>query len=164
MVPGLADRILVWSYSDTNAYTFEGYDWCSADSFGPLHLLVSQFIRNQLDLFYAEFSEWFNLAEFPDVEDQVQPSEVAVFLKTAGAPDADFSSIESYDCFSGLCAVIRHRLDQGSLEQIKLAAELFSWTIELGLSCCDTDARAVIRVGSAEDVALLARADSKPTS
>ena len=66
---------------------------------------------------------------------------------------SDFSSIESYDCFSGLCAVIRHRLDQRSLEQIKLAAELFNWTIEFGLFSCDTNARASIRVGSAEDVA-----------
>jgi hypothetical protein len=84
----------------------------------------------------------------------LQPSEVAVFLKAAGAPDdADFSSIENYDCFSGLCAAIRQRLDQRSLEEIKLAAELFNWTIDFGLSCCDTNASAVIRVGSAEEVA-----------
>ena len=47
----------------------------------------------------------------------------------------------------------RHRLDQRSLEQIKLAAELFNWTIDFGLSCCDTNAQAVIRVGSVEEVA-----------
>jgi hypothetical protein len=153
MTPGLADRILVWSYSDTTAYTLESCDWCSTDSFGPL-LSASQFIRDQLDLFYSEFSGWFNLAEFPDVMEQLQPSEVAVFLKAAGAPDdTDFSSIENYDCFSGLCAVIRHRLDQRSLEQIKLAAELFNWTIDCGLSCYETNARCVIRIGSAEEVA-----------
>jgi len=78
-----------------------------------------------------------------------------MFLKAAGAAteDADFSSIENYDCFSGLCAVIRHRLDQRSLEQIKLAAELFNWTIDFGLDSCDTNAHAVLRVGSVEDVA-----------
>jgi len=113
MAPGLADRILVWSYSDTDACTLESCDWYSADSFGHFRLSASQFIGDQLDLFYAEFSEWFNLAEFPDVEEQLQPSEVAVFLKAAGAPDdADFSSIENYDCFLGLRAVIHYRLDQ----------------------------------------------------
>jgi hypothetical protein len=154
MAPGLADRIIVWSYSDTDAYTLESCDLSSADSLGALHLLASQFIRDQLDLFYAEFSEWFNLAEFPDVEEQLQPSEVAAFLKAAGAPDdSDFRSIENYDCFCGLRAVIRHRLDQHSFEEIKLAAELFNWTIDFGLSGCDTNACAVIRIGSAEEVA-----------
>jgi hypothetical protein len=107
-----------------------------------------------LSLFYGEFWEWFNLAEFPGVLEQLEPSEVAVFLKAAGAPDdADFTSSENYDCFSGLRAVIRHRLDQRSIEQIKLAAELFNWTIECGMDLCDTKACAVIRVGSAEEVA-----------
>ena len=153
MAPGLA-QILVWSYSDTDAYTLESCDLYNADSLDYLRLGASQFIRDQLDLFYAVFSEWFNLAEFPDVLEQLQPPEVAVFLKAAGAPeDTDFRSVTNYDCFSGLRAVIRHRLDQGSLEQIKLAAELFNWTIDFGLSCCDTKACVVIRVGSAEEVA-----------
>ncbi len=47
---------------------------------------------------------------------------------------------------------IRHRLDQQSLEQIKLAAELFNWTIDFGLFCCDTKACAVIRIGSVVEV------------
>jgi hypothetical protein len=150
----LADRILVWSYSYTDAYTLESCDCYTADSFGHACISVSEFIRSQLSLFYEQFSEWFNLAEFPDVLEQLKPSEVAVFLKTAGAPDgADFGSIESYDCFSGLRAVIRHRLDQRSLEQIKLAAELFNWTIDCGLDRCDTNACAVIKVGSPEEVA-----------
>src|SRR6266851_7185531 len=137
MTRGLADRILVWSYSDTEVYTLESCDWYSVDSYEQLHLSASQFIGNQLDIFYAEFSEWFNLAEFPDVEQQLQASEVAVFLQAAGAPDAaDFSSIEDCNCFSGLCAVIRQRLVQRSLEQIKLAAELFNWTIARGLARC----------------------------
>ena len=152
--PELADRILVWWYSETAAYTMESCEWYSPDSFGPLSFSVAQFIQGQLNSFYAEFSEYFNLAEFPDVDEQFEPSEAAVFLKAAGAPDdADFSAIENYDCFSGLCAVIRHRLDQRSLEQIKLAAELFNWTIDCGLFCHDTNAHAVIRVGSVEDVA-----------
>jgi hypothetical protein len=154
MVPGLAARILVWSYSDSNAYTLESCDMCDADSFGHLRLSASQFIRHQLELFYAEFSEWFNVAEFPDVEEQLQPPERAVFLQAAKAPDnADFRSIGNYDCFSGLRAVIHHRLDQQSLEQIKLAAKLFNWTIDFGLDCCDTNACAVIRFGTAEEVA-----------
>jgi hypothetical protein len=114
---------------------------------------VSQFINDQLDEFYADFSEWFNMAEFPDVEDQLLPCEAAVFLKGAGAPEAaDFDSIENYDCFSGLCAVIRHRLAQKSLEQIELAGELFNWTIDFGLFCCDTKACAVIRIGSVVEI------------
>ena len=36
---------------------------------------------------------------------------------------------------------------------IKLAAELFNWTIECGLDLADTKAQAVIRVGSIEEVA-----------
>ncbi len=82
------------------------------------------------------------------------PSETAVFLKAAGAPDgADFSSIENYDCFSGLRGVIRHRLDQRSLEQIKLAAELFNWTIDCGLFLAEGNAKAVLRIGPVEEVA-----------
>ena len=154
MPPGLADWILVWRYSETVAYTQENCDWHAPDSFGHLHFAVAQFIQVQLDGFYAEFSESFNLAEFPDVLEQLKPSEVAVFLKAAGAPDrANFRSIKNYDCFSGLCAVIRHRLDQRSLEELKLAAELFTWTIDFGLSLCDTAAHAVLRVGSVEHVA-----------
>jgi hypothetical protein len=151
---GLADRMVVWTYSDTDAYTLETCDWYSIDSFEHLHFLASQFIGEHLDSFCTQFSEWFNCAEFPDVEQQLQASEVAVFLNAAGAPNtAAFSSIENYDCFSGLCAVIRQRVVQRSLEQIKLAVELFNWTIDFGLSRCDTKARAVIRVGSAADVA-----------
>lgn len=153
MAPPQPDRILVWSYSNTDAYTLEYCDWYTPDSFWHLHFSVNQFINDQLDEFYAEFSEWFNMAEYPDVAEQLMASETAVFLKGAEAPEnADFDSIENYDCFSGLRAVVRHRLDQRSLEQIKLAAELFNWTIDFGLSCCDTRARAVVRVGSVAEV------------
>jgi hypothetical protein len=154
MGPGTPDRILVWSYSYTDAATLESCDWYTADSLWHFHLSVSQFINLELREFYAEFSEWFNVADFPDVGEQLLESETAVFLKGAGAPEnADFDSVENYDCFSGLCAVIRHRLDQRSLEQIKLAAELFNWIIYFGLFCCDTKAWAIIRVGSIVDVA-----------
>jgi len=154
MAPEPPDRILVWSYSNTDGYTLEYCDWYTPDSIWHLHFSVSQFINDQLDEFYADFSEWFNMAEFPDVEEQLLPSEPTVFLQGAGAPaDADFDSIENYDCFSGLRAVIRHRLDQRSLEQIKEAAELFNWTIDFGLFCCDTKARAILRVGSIGEVA-----------
>jgi len=150
----LESRILVWSLSETGAYTLESCDWRSADSIEYIRLSASQFIENQLDLFYGLFSEWFNLAEFPDVKWQLEPSETAVFLKAAGAPDdTDFRSIENYDCFSSFCAVIRHRLDQRSLGQIKLAAELFNWTIDCGLFLADTKAHAELRVGSVEEVA-----------
>jgi len=152
--PELTDRILVWSLSDTDAYTLESCDWCSADSIGNVYFLTSQFIERQLELFYGLFSERFKLAEFPDVGEQMESFEVTVFLKAAGAPsDADFSSIENYDCFSGLRAVIHHRLEQRSLEQIKLAAELFNWTIECGLYLADTNSQAVIRVGFVAEVA-----------
>jgi hypothetical protein len=96
MAPGLAARILVWAYSDSNAYTLESCDLYKSDSFVELRLSASQFLQDQLDIFYfySAFSEWFNVAEFPDVEEKLQPSEVAVFLKAPGAPDhADFRSI-----------------------------------------------------------------------
>lgn len=154
MIPELEDRILVWWYSETDAYTHEHCDSFAPASFGHLHFTVAQFITSQLDEFYSGFSEWFNLAEFPDVLEQLEEPEVAVFLKAAGATDCtDFESIQKYDCFSGLCAVIRHRLDQRSLDQLKLAAELFNWTIEFGLFHCDTTGHATIKVGSAADVA-----------
>jgi hypothetical protein len=51
---------------------------------GHLHISASQLIENQLSLLNGEFWEWLNLAEFPDVEEQLQPSEVAVFLKAPG--------------------------------------------------------------------------------
>jgi hypothetical protein len=152
--PELENRILVWSLSKTDADTFEGCDWYRPDAFGSLHYAVRKFILDSLNCFYAEFSEWFNLAEYPDVLEQLQPPDVALFLKAAEAPDStDFTTIENYDCFSGLCAVIRHRLEQRSLDQIKLAAELFNWTIDCGLFLADTKAQAVLRVGSVEEVA-----------
>jgi len=159
MTSGLADRVLCWSYSDTNAYTLENCDWYSSNSIEQLHFWAKQFIEVQLNEFYADFSEWFNFADFPDVEEQLEPSEKAVFLKAAGAPDDwapdpdDASSMGNYDSFSGLRVVICHRLDQRSLEQTKMAAELFNWTIEFGLFCCDASAHAVVRVGSVEEVA-----------
>src|SRR5580704_16742684 len=103
MIPALADRILVCSYSDTDAYTLEYCDWYSADQLSHLHFSASEFINDQLNEFYAEFSEWFNLAEYPDIAEQFEPSEVAVFLTAAGAPsDTDFRAIGDYDSFSGL--------------------------------------------------------------
>ena len=154
MAPELSDRILVWSFSNTDSYTLETCDWYSTDSIGSVYLSASQFIEEELDNFYADFSDWFNLAEFPDIEEQLEPSEVMVFLKAAGAPDdTDFSSKENHDCFSGLRGVIRHRLDQRSLDQIKLAAEMFNWTIDCGLFLADTDAKAILRVGPVEEVA-----------
>jgi hypothetical protein len=153
MAPGLADRIIVWSYSDNGAYTFESCYWYSPDSFGPIQASASHFIEDQLYGLYASFSEYLNLAEFPDVEEQLEPSEMEIFLKAVNAPDDTvFCSID-YDCFPGLCAVIRHRLEQRSMEHIKLAAELFNGTMAFGLFFCDNNPNAVIRIGSAEDVA-----------
>lgn len=159
MAQGLADRILVWSYIDTGAYTQESCESYGPESFGHIHFAVAELIKNQLNELYAEFSEWFNLAEFPDVEERLETSEKAVFLKAAGAPDNwvpdpdNAGSIGNHDSFSGLCAVIDHRLDQRSLEQLKEAVDLFNWTIEAGLFCCDTPVQAVIRVGTVVDVA-----------
>jgi hypothetical protein len=154
MKPELADRILVWCYSETIAYTRETCDWYAPASFGEMHFEVAHFIQSQLDEFYAEFSEWFNLAEFPDVLEQLKPSEFPVFLKAAGAPDEiDDSSIDNYDCFSGLCAVIRHRLGLRSFEELKLAAELFNWAIDCALFLCDTTGHAIIKLGCVADVA-----------
>jgi hypothetical protein len=154
MAPELADRILVWSFSNTDSYTLETCDWYSTASIGSVYLSTSEFIEKELANFYADFSDWFNLAEFPDVDEQLEPSEVMVFLKAAGAPDdTDCISMKNHDCFSGLRGVIRHRLDQRSLDQIKLAAKLFNWTIDCGLFLADTNSKAVLRVGPVEEVA-----------
>jgi hypothetical protein len=149
----LNDLILVWSLSATDAYTLERCDWYSVDSF-QLHCSVAQFIRDQLDLVYSQFSEWLNLAEFPDAVEQLRKDEIGLFLKAAGAPDgSDRCGIEHYDCFAGLRAVILDRLEKGTPEQMKMAAELFNWTIECGLFPSETNARAEIRLGATAEVA-----------
>jgi hypothetical protein len=151
----LADRTLVWSYRDINGDTLESCYSYNSDQFGDLHFAASQFIGDQLDQFYAEFSEWFNLADFPDVVEQMEASEVPVFIRVAGFVEDDDSSTEYCDSFSGLRAVIRRRVDQFSFEQIKMAAALFNWTIDFGLDLCDAQASAEIRIGSVEEVAPL---------
>jgi hypothetical protein len=148
----LADRTLVWSYRDINGYTLESCKWYNSDQFRDLHFAAGKFIRDQLSQFYAEFSEWFNLADFPDVVEQMEASEVPVFIRVAGFA-GDGSTIEYCDSFSGLRAVIRCRIDQFSLEQIKMAAALFNWTIDFGLDLCDAHASAEIQIGSVEEVA-----------
>src|SRR5471030_130634 len=107
----LADRTLVWSYRDINGYTLESCKWYNSDQFRDLHFAAGKFIRDQLSQFYAEFSEWFNLADFPDVVEQMEASEVPVFIRVAGFA-GDGSTIEYCDSFSGLRAVIRCRIDQ----------------------------------------------------
>ena len=105
--PRLRDRVLVWSLSDTDAYTLECLDWYDAGSLSNVQILTAQFIEGQLDLFGGLFGESFSLAEYPDVLDQLQPPEIALFLKAADAPeDTDFSSVGDYDCYSGLCSII----------------------------------------------------------
>ena len=49
--------------------------------------------------------------------------------------------------------MIRLRIEQFSLEQIKMAAALFNWTIDFGLDLCDAHASAEIQIGSVEEVA-----------
>jgi hypothetical protein len=63
--------------------------------------------------------------------------------------------LENYDCFSGLLAVIRHRLAQATIGQLKQAAQLFNWTVESGLFLCDcdADAGATVCVGKPIEVA-----------
>jgi hypothetical protein len=154
MADGPLSRILVWAYCHTDAYHFESLDWYPPESFAILRSSVAQIVNDHLSELYADLSEWFNLADFPDVLDQFIPSETPLFLSAAGAPiDTDVSSVEDYDCFSGLCAVIRHRIKQESLEQVKSAAELFNWTIDFGLLTSETGASSVIKVGSVEEVA-----------
>ncbi len=77
-----------------------------------------------------------------------------LFAHCSTSSDSGASSVPGeVHRFSGLFAVIRHRLDQRSLDQLKLAAELFKWTIEFGLFLCDTTGHATIKVGSGADVA-----------
>ena len=57
MAPRLTDRIFVWSFGDTDAYTVENCDWCSTDSIGHVYFLASQFIKDRFAIFYGEFSE-----------------------------------------------------------------------------------------------------------
>jgi hypothetical protein len=144
---------MVWSYSYLEGETFETLDWYSPESILDMSFSVAQIIEAQLYAFYGQFSECFNLADFPDVLYYLPPSERPLFLSAAGVPvDTDAHSVGNYDCFSGLCAVIRHRIKQRSLEQVKSAAELFNWTIDFGLLTCETKSSAVVKVGSVAEV------------
>jgi hypothetical protein len=148
MVPEPGDRILLWSLSVTDAYTLESCGWFHPDSFGSLHVSVSEFVRAQLDTFYAGHSEYFNLAEYPDLVEQLLPSEMPIFRAAAGVPeDANLGSIADFDTFRGLRHVIPRRLECSSLEELELAADLFNWTIDSGLFLSGTDSRGAIRVG-----------------
>jgi hypothetical protein len=158
MAGELADRTLAWSYihNAETPYTVERFDSYALDQSAHFYYEMSKFIRDGLDELYAEYSEEFNLADYPDVEGFLSPTETNVFLKGAGAADiADVRSINNHDRLPGLFAVIRHRLDQRSLEQIKSAADLFNWTIACGLAGCDSNSCAVVRVGSVEEIAPL---------
>jgi hypothetical protein len=148
------DQAIVWAHSDTAAFNYEFCDWFRSDSIAQLHTAATTLINDQLHELYAQFSEELNLAEFPDVEEQLSPSEAAVFRKAAGAHlDTDSQRLEHSDCFTGLCTVIRQRLEQPSLAQIKGAAELFNWTMDSGLACCDGNPNAIVRVGNVKEVA-----------
>ncbi len=151
-----ADDIVVWGYCKTNVSTLEICEWHDSLSFERLQTSVAQFIEYALRELYADFSEWFNLAEYPDVLETFDPSEKAVFLRAAGAPDdiADFD-LGNCDCFSGLLAVIRQQLASRSISQLREAAKLFNWTVESGLFLCDSDAGATVYLGYPSEVAPL---------
>ena len=153
MAPELADRILVWTLSDADAYTLESCDWFNPHALGSLRSL-SDFIHTQLDAFYGAYSEYFNLAEYPDVAEQLQPTEITIFRSAAGVPeDAPSDSIADYGTYHGLRTVILRRLELGTLKGMQLAADLFNWTIDFGLFLSETDAQGVIRVGPVGRVA-----------
>jgi hypothetical protein len=154
MAPRLADDFVVWAYSKTSVCTHEICEWYDSLSFEDLHISVAEFIEHEIRERYQDFSEWFNLAEYPDVLELFEPSEKMVFLRAAAAPDdADRCNLENYDCFSVLLAVIRHRLAQATIDQLKQAAQLFNWTVESGLFLCDADAGATVCVGNPIEVA-----------
>jgi hypothetical protein len=156
MTPDITDFTFVWSFAETSAHKMESLDWFGAESDSRLLFDVREFINSQLDEFYAEFSESFNLANYPDVEDQFSPEEVPVFRRTVGMPlDAEYGEYKNYNCFAGLCAVIRERLKDEAVDNIRGAAELFNWTIDVGMSSCPENAGAFIEVGSVADVAPL---------
>lgn len=114
MTPEWEDRILVWWHYETGINSEEHYEWVTPALFAHLHFTVAEWINYVLDEFYSGFSEWFNLAEYPDVLEQLEEAEVAVFLKAAGAPDdTGFGSIVSFRQACG----IRPRLGFPLLQQ-----------------------------------------------
>ena len=88
----------------------------------------------------------------------METSEKALFLEAARAPvecipDPDNAGwMGEYDSFSGLQAVIKHRLHDRSLEQLKKAVELFNYTSDCGLFYSDPAVPAVIKVGNVAEV------------
>lgn len=149
----MADRILLWLHADTDAYTVERVDWVAPEAFHRMHYEVAKFIESQYDIFSTTFSDWFHLADFPDVLEQLEPSEVPVFLKAAKAPDGtDSFAIQNFDRLAGLCAVISHCLGCRSAAGLTRAAELFNWTIECGLFVCETSDQVTVKVGSVAEV------------
>ncbi len=154
MQPINADRIFLWARSETHYSQIEFCQSYCPSSFSRLHHDASEFIFSQLDEFYREFCDWIHLADFPDVEEQISPSELLILPTVFSlASSEDLSKNRSSDCFSALCAVIRHRLNQQSLEGLIQAAHLFNYTIEYSVFGCDTNPWSILIIGSADVVA-----------
>jgi len=122
------DAVFFLEFSDTAGYTFEDVRWYSPERLPDLHPALCQFIRTQLNEAYAGHSEWLNLAEYPDIEEQLESAEVEVFRSAGG--------IEG-DEFHGLRAVVLHRLENTTVEGMQSAIELFQWVLDCGLFFCD---------------------------
>lgn len=155
----LADRLAVWSYLDTDSYSRQTFSTFNPSSPNQLQFEVTDLIEEHIRTLYNDYSEWFNLAEYPDVYEQLEASEMPIFLKAAGAP-ADWtpdlenqSCYEDFDSGDGLVAVIRHRLQQRSPESLKAAIKLYDYLVEFGLFLCDSRYSAGIRMGTLAELA-----------
>lgn len=154
MQPINADQIFLWARSETHFSQIEFCESYSPSSFSRLQHDASEFILWQLDEFYQEFCDWIQLADFPDVEEQFLPSEEPLLASIAGLASAkDHSEKPSSECFSALCGVIRHRLNQQTIQGLIQAANLFNYTIEYGVWDCVGNPYSILIIGSADAVA-----------
>ena len=153
MSASLADTIFVWSFVEVDCGKAESFEWFVSPR-TDLYSTVRQRIEGYLSLVSNGYGEYLNGAEFPDLKEQLKDDEVSVFLKAADVPmdcDPD-EKFEAYNNFSGLVAVIRHRMQANTLESLRSAAELFNWTVDFGLNGCD-GAAASIAIGTLPQLA-----------
>ena len=131
----------------------ETFEWVHSYDSNNILLLqaeLRQAIENDLSIVYDNYSEWFNLAEYPDVEEQLDVSEIPLFRRAAGVdPDAEECVYGIGDEYDGLRAVIMHRLGSSDFARLESAARLFNWTIECGLDLCDASGSpgCLVRIG-----------------
>ena len=106
-------------------YQFEQLDYFYG--FFSLHQEASSFMKDQLKIFYDNYYEYFNLADYADAEERLTEEERRSFSER-------LQSDEIGVVFEILSEVLIQRLDIHTIESLKKSEELFNYIIDFGLS------------------------------